>query len=81
MAGIMSEAEATAMSDDIVEATVELNCCSIPSAVPVRVLWMPPAIKQHPRTSRMLDKILPSILDWTILISPSFRATIDTYSC
>jgi hypothetical protein len=34
----MREAEATAISDDIVEATVELNACSIPSAVPVRVL-------------------------------------------
>jgi hypothetical protein len=38
VAGIMREAEATAISDDIVEATVELNACSIPSAVPVRVL-------------------------------------------
>lgn len=76
----MRDAEATAMSDDIVEATVELNSCSIPNAVPVRVLWIPPATKQHPRTSRMLDKILPSILDWTILISPSFSAMIETYS-
>jgi len=76
----MREAEATAMSEDMVEATVELNSCSIPSAVPVRVLWIPPATKQHPRTSRMLDKILPSILDCTILISPCFRATIDTCS-
>lgn len=76
----MRDAEATAMSDDIVEATVELKACSIPSAVPVLVLWMPPAIKQHPRTSRMLDKILPSIPDWTILISPFFRATIVIYS-
>lgn len=63
VAGRIRDAEATAMSDDIVEATVELNDCSIPSEVPAVVLWMPPAMKQHPKTSRMLDKILPSMLD------------------
>jgi hypothetical protein len=60
---MIKDAEATAIRDDIVEATVELNSCSIPILVPVRVLCMPPAMKQHPRTSRILDKILPSILD------------------
>jgi hypothetical protein len=42
------------------------------------VLLMPPARKQHPRTKRMFDKMLPSMLDCTILISPFFRATIVT---
>lgn len=78
VAGMISAAEATAIRDDIVEATVELNSCSIPAAVPVRVLLMPPARKQHPRTKRMLDKMLPSMLDCTILISPFLRATMLT---
>ena len=78
VAGMISAAEATAMREDMVDATVELNSCSIPLAVPVRVLLMPPARKQHPRTRRMLDRMLPSILDWTILISPFLRATMLT---
>jgi hypothetical protein len=32
-------------------------------------------------TSRMLDRMLPSMLDWTIRISPSLRATIETWKC
>ena len=76
---MISEADATAMSEDMVDATVELKSCSIPLAVPVLVLWMPPATKQHPSTRRMFDKMLPSILDWTILISPFFKATTLTW--
>ncbi len=34
----MRDAEATAMSDDMVEATVELKVCSIAIDVPVREL-------------------------------------------
>src|SRR4051812_41881252 len=67
---MMSEAEATAMSDDIVEATVSLKLRSCSR--------MPPARKQQPRTSRMLDRILPSMLDWTIRISPCLSATMET---
>jgi hypothetical protein len=79
VAGIMRAAEATTMREDMVEATVELNSCSIPLTVPVRVFVMPPAMKHIPRTSRMFDKTLPSMLDCTILIFPSLRATILTY--
>jgi hypothetical protein len=38
VAGIIKVADATIMSEDIVDATVELNVCSIPGAVPVLVL-------------------------------------------
>lgn len=76
---MIKEADATAIKEDIVDATVELKSCSMPRAVPVLVLWMPPAKKQHPSTRRMLERILPSILDCTILISPFLSATILTY--
>lgn len=53
-AGMIKDEVATAMRDDMVEATVELNFCS----------WnfSPPKRKHMPKTSKMLDKILPSIL-------------------
>lgn len=76
---MINEADATAIKEDIVEATVELKSCSMPRAVPVLVLWIPPAKKQHPSTRRILERILPNILDWTILISPFLRAMILTY--
>jgi hypothetical protein len=38
VAGIIKVVDATIMSEDIVDATVELNDCSIPDAVPVLVL-------------------------------------------
>lgn len=79
VAGIIKDAEATAINEDIVDATVELNSCSIPVERPDLVLRIPPAKKQHPSTRRMFERILPSILDWTILISPFFKATILTY--
>jgi hypothetical protein len=72
------DAAAIASKEDIVEATVELNSCSMPSARPVLVFLIPPAKKQHPSTSRILDKMLPNMLDWTIRISPFFNATILT---
>ena len=78
MAGIIRAADATVIKDAIVDATVVLNFCSIPGAVPVLVLVIPPAKKQHPRTKRIFDRMLPSILDWTILISPFFKATMLT---
>ena len=37
VAGMISDAEATAIKEDIVEATVELKFCSIPATMPVRV--------------------------------------------
>jgi hypothetical protein len=63
VAGMIKEADATAIKEDIVDATVELKSCSIPRAVPVLVLWIPPAKKQHPSTRRILERILPNILD------------------
>ena len=38
VAGIIKEAVATTINEDIVDATVVLKPCSIPSAVPVLVL-------------------------------------------
>lgn len=78
MAGMIRAADATVIKEAMVEATVELNSCSIPAVVPALVFVIPPAIKQHPRTKSMFDKMLPSILDWTIRISPFLRATILT---
>jgi hypothetical protein len=75
---MIREADATTIKEDMVDAAVELKSCSIPTAVPVLVLLMPPAKKQHPRTKRMFDNMLPNMLDWTILISPFFKATILT---
>lgn len=63
VAGIIKDADATVIREDIVEATVELKSCSIPATVPVLEFVIPPARKQHPSTSRILDRMLPSILD------------------
>lgn len=63
MAGIIKDAAAIAIKDDMVEATVLLNFCSMPSDRPVLVFLIPPARKQHPRTKSMFDNMLPSILD------------------
>jgi hypothetical protein len=60
---MIKEADATTIREDIVEATVELNSCSIADERPVLVLRIPPATKQHPSTRRILDNMLPSILD------------------
>lgn len=70
VAGMMRDVAATARSEDMVEATVSLNRLS-----PRR---MPDEMKQQPRTSRMLDKIEPNMLAWTIRISPLLSATMDT---
>ena len=70
VAGMISDEVATVMSDDIVDATVELKFCS--------GYLKPPAKKQHPRTRRMLDKILPSMLAWTMRISSFWRAMMLT---
>jgi hypothetical protein len=51
---MMSDALATVINEDIVEATVELKLCSR--------YRTPPAIKQEPSTRRMFDRMLPSIL-------------------
>jgi hypothetical protein len=66
VAGMMSEVIATAMRDDMLEATVSLNPLSAPEVT-----------KQEPRTSRIF-RMDPSMLDWTILISPCFSAVILT---
>lgn len=54
VAGMIRQVAATAMSEDMVDATVSLKVLSLRRT--------PEAMKQHPRTSRMLDKIEPSIL-------------------
>jgi hypothetical protein len=79
VAGMIREAEDIAIKEDMVDATVVLKVCSMPAARPVLVFLTPPARKQHPSTKRMFDKMLPNMLDWTILISPFFNATILTY--
>lgn len=38
VAGMIKEADATAINEDMVDATVELKSCSMPRAVPVLVL-------------------------------------------
>lgn len=67
----MRDALATVMSEDIVEATVELKLCSL--------YLMPPAMKQQPRTRRMFERMLPSMLAWTIRISLLRKAMMLTY--
>jgi hypothetical protein len=69
VAGMMREVVATAMRDDMLEATVSLNVLS--------GRLTPDAMKQQPRTSRII-RMDPSILDCTILISPCFSAVILT---
>src|SRR5947199_598412 len=69
-AGMMRDAAETAISDDIVDATVELKLCSLNR--------IPPAMKQHPRTRRMLERMLPSMLACTIRISLFRSATMLT---
>lgn len=51
---MMSDVAATAMSDDMVDATVSLNLLSRRR--------IPEATKQQPSTSKMLDSIEPSML-------------------
>jgi hypothetical protein len=63
VAGIINDADATAINEAIVDATVELNSCSIPLVRPDLVLRIPPAKKQHPSTRSMFERMLPSILD------------------
>src|ERR1700733_9308404 len=70
-AGMIMEAAETDIREDMVDATVGLKDCSLN--------LMPPAIKQHPRTKSMLDKMLPSMLAWTIRISLFRSATMLTY--
>jgi hypothetical protein len=65
----MREGVATAMADDMLEATLPLNVLS--------ARLTPNAMKQQPRTSRIF-RMNPSILDCTILISPCFSAVILT---
>ena len=71
VAGMMREVAATAMRDDMVEATVALKELSS--------RLMPEEMKQHPRTRRMLERIEPSMLAWTMRISPCASATIETW--
>ena len=78
VAGIIRDAEAMVIKEHMVDATVGLKSCSIPPVNPDREFFIPPKKKQHPSTKRILDKTLPNILDWTILISPFFNATMLT---
>ena len=72
VAGMMREVVATAMRDDMLEATVLLNLLS------TRLTRLTPnAMKQRPRASRIF-RMDPSMLDCTILISPCFSAVILT---
>ena len=71
VAGMMSDADATAMREDMVEAIVELQVC----------WWnLLPAMKQHPRTRRMFERMLPSMLACTIRISLFLRAIMLTWA-
>lgn len=70
VAGMIRDEVATVISDDIVDATVELKDCS--------GYLRPPAKKQQPRTRRMLDRMLPSMLACTIRISLARSAMMLT---
>ena len=63
VAGIIKDAEAMVIKEHMVDATVGSNFCSIPPVNPALELRIPPKKKQHPRTKRMFDKTLPSMLD------------------
>lgn len=67
---MINDEVATVMSEDMVEATVELKDCS--------GYRRPPAKKQQPRTRRILDKMLPSMLACTMRISLARRAMMLT---
>ena len=62
VAGMMREVAATAMREDMVEATVSLKQLSS--------RLMPEAMKQHPSTRRILERMEPSMLACTMRISP-----------
>jgi hypothetical protein len=69
---MMSEVAATAIREAMVDATVSLNLLS--------VRLTPEAMKQQPRTRRMLERMDPSMLDWTMRISPCLSATMLTWN-
>jgi hypothetical protein len=75
---MIKDAEAIVIKEHMVDATVGLKFCSIPLVNPDLVFLIPPATKQQPRTKRMFDNTLPSMLDCTIRISPFFSATMLT---
>lgn len=72
VAGMIREVAATAMSEDMVDATVSLNRLS--------PRFSPEAMKQHPSTRRILERMDPSMLACTIRISPFLSATMETLS-
>src|SRR4051794_22652608 len=67
---MMSEADATAMREDMVDATVLLKVCSRKRR--------PPTKKQQPSTRRIFERMLPSILAWTTRTWLSLRAIMLT---
>ena len=69
VAGMMREVVATAMRDDMLEATVSLNLLS--------ACLTPDVMKQEPRANRIF-RMDPIMLDCTILTSPCFSAVILT---
>jgi hypothetical protein len=71
VAGMISEADETVMREDMVDAAVPLNDCS--------GYRTPPTRKQHPKTRRMFESRLPSILACTIRICLFIKAIMPTY--
>ena len=69
VAGMMREVVATAIRDDMLEATVSLNLLS--------TCLTPDVMKQEPRANRIF-RMDPIMLDCTILTSPCFSAVILT---
>lgn len=76
-AGRTREAEERVMSEQVVWATAAENCCSVP--LPLVPRWTrPPKRKHMPMTRSRLERMEPSIEDWTTSIWPSRRATMLT---
>lgn len=80
MAGMTSEAEDSASSEQVVWAVPEANCCSIPVPSGFLRFRSPPKKKHMPRTSSRFERIDPSIEAWTTSIWPAYSATMLTYA-
>jgi hypothetical protein len=89
VAGIIKEALDTAMREDMADAIVALKDCSPPRKPPAMkqqprtysdlLVDIPVYFESYKLTRRMLDSTLPSMLAWTMRISPCLSATILTY--
>ena len=78
MAGITSEAEESAISEQVVWAVAEAKLCSTPSPFSPFQFQMPPRKKHMPMTSNRFERMDPSMDDCTTWIWPSLSATILT---